>query len=726
MTVTRHRPNVLVVLFDDVGFSDLGCYGSEIATPTIDRLAAGGLRYSGFHTTAMCSTTRAAMLTGRNHHNVGVGCLANFDSGLPGYRGKISREAGTLAELLGPHGYRCYLTGKWHVTPLTETGPTGPYDGWPLQRGFHRFYGFLDAETDQYAPELVHDNHHVDPPATFEEGYHLSADLADKTVEMLRDHRFGVPGEPWLAWLAFGACHAPHQAPRALIDHYDAVFTKGWDVTRAERLERQVAMGLVPAGTELPPRNDRVQAWDDHSADERRVFTRLQAAYAAMLHHADQQLARVVAFLEETGQLDDTLVLVLSDNGASQEGGPSGFVNAMGPFNAQPEPIEAKLATLDAVGGPGTHSNFPWGWAMAANTPLKRYKQNTHGGGIRDPLVVSWPAGIEARGEVRHQFCHAVDLVPTILDVLGAEPPAEVGGVEQLPMDGASMRSTFDDPHAPPPKDVQYFEMFGHRGIWAGGWKAVAYHPPGTPFEDDTWELYDLEHDFAENRDLAAEDPGRLESLQAEWWRQAEDNKVLPLDDRFAERFAENAERHRAGRTHYELWAGLGHVPTDAAPDLRSRSYTITVEILERGDGVLVAHGDQTSGYSLHVDRGHVVHDLSVGGHHQVVRADRPLPDGPCVVTFRMERGEPFMGRAPGSGTLSIDGEPCATFETDRIFVVTISWSGLDVGRDRASPVGDYESPNAFTGRIRRVVFELDDDQDLDHRAVAEAESARE
>ena len=726
MAVTGRRPNVLVVLFDDVGFSDLGCYGSEIATPTIDRLASAGVRYSGFHTTAMCSTTRAALLTGRNHHNVGVGCLANFDSGLPGYRGKISREAGTLAELLDPHGYRCYLTGKWHVTPLTETGPTGPYDGWPLQRGFHRFYGFLDAETDQYAPELVQDNHHVDPPATFEQGYHLSADLADKTVEFLRDHRFGVPDEPWLAWLAFGACHAPHQAPRQLIDHYEGVFAKGWDITRQERLDRQIALGLVPAGTELPPRNDRVQGWDDHSLDERRVFTRLQAAYAAMLDHADQQLAKVVAFLEETDQLDDTLVLVLSDNGASQEGGPSGFVNAMGPFNAQPEPIEAKLATLDAVGGPGSHANFPWGWAMAANTPLKRYKQNTHGGGIRDPLVVSWPSGIEARGEIRHQFCHVVDVVPTILDVLGAEPPAEIGGVPQLPMDGVTLRSTFDDPDAPAPKGVQYFEMFGHRGIWADGWKAVAYHPPGTPFEDDTWELYDLEHDFAENHDLASEQAGRLEALQAEWWRQAEDNKVLPLDDRFAERFAENAERHRAGRTHYELWAGLGHVPTDAAPDLRSRSYTITVEILEPGDGVLVAHGDQTSGYSLHVADGQLVHDLSVGGHHQVVRSDRPLPDGPCTVTFRMERGEPVRGRAPGTGTLAIDGAVSGRFETDRIFVVTISWSGLDVGRDRASPVGDYESPNAFTGRIRRVVFDLDDDQDLDHRAVAEAESARE
>ena len=634
-------PNVLVVLFDDVGFSDFGCYGSEIATPTIDRLAAGGLRYSGFHTTAMCSTTRAALLTGRNHHNVGVGCLANFDSGFPGYRGKISREAGTLAELLRPYGYRSYLTGKWHVTPLTETGPTGPYDGWPLQRGFDRYYGFLDAETDQYSPELVHDNHHVDPPGTFEDGYHLSADLADKTIEFLADHVAGVPDRPWLQWLAFGACHAPHQAPVDIIDHYEQMFAQGWDVTRAERLARQIDMGLVPEGTELPPRNDRVKAWDEHTADEQRVFTRLQAAYAAMLDHADRQLARVVDFLEETGQLDDTLVLVLSDNGASQEGGPAGFVNAMGPFNAQPEPIEKKLATLHTLGGPGTHSNFPWGWAMAANTPLKRYKQNTHGGGIRDPLVVRWPAGIRASGEIRHQFAHAVDVVPTVLDVLGVEPPADIAGVPQIPMDGASLRSTFDDADAPPPKDTQYFEMFGHRGIWHDGWKAVAYHPPYTPFEDDRWELYHLDQDFSEVHDLAEQEPGRLEALQAEWWRQAAANKVLPLDDRFAERFAENAERHRGDRTRYELWAGVGHVPTDAAPDLRSRSYTITVEVLESGHGVLVAHGDQTSGYSLYVDDdGHLVHDLSVGGNHQVVRSDRPVPTGAGTLAFRMQRGE--------------------------------------------------------------------------------------
>ncbi len=726
LDVPGEAPNVLVVLFDDVGFSDFGCYGSEIATPAIDAIAERGLRYSGFHTTAMCSTTRAALLTGRNHHNVGVGCLANFDSGYPGYRGKIARSAGTIAELVKPYGYRSYLTGKWHVTPLTETGPTGPYDGWPLQRGFDRYYGFLDAETDQYAPELVYDNHHVDPPGTYEDGYHLSIDVVDKAIEFLKDHRAGVPGSPWLTWVAFGACHAPHQAPKDIIDQYEPVFAKGWDVTRQERLARQIELGVVLEGTELPPRNDHVKPWNEHTADEQRVFVRLQAAYAAMLDHADRQIARLMAFLEESDMADDTLVLVLSDNGASQEGGPAGFVNAMGPFNAQPEPMSDKLARLDDVGRPGTHSNFPWGWSMAANTPLKRYKQNTHGGGIRDPLVISWPAGITARGEVRDQFCHANDVVPTLLDVMGLDLPSTVGGVEQQPLDGRSFRATFEDAGAPPPKDTQYFEMFGHRGLWHDGWKAVAYHPPYTPFDDDVWELYHLDQDFAEVHDLASDDPERLAMMQERWWEQARANKVLPLDDRFAERFAENAERHRGGRTHYEFWAGMGHVPTDAAPDLRSRSYAITAEVLEPGEGVLLAHGDETSGYSLYVKDGRLVHDLSVGGHHQVVTSDRPIPSGPCVLGFTLEREPAFGGAARGVGTLWIDGEAAGTMETDRIFVVTISWSGLDVGRDRVSPVSGYDAPFEFTGRIRRVVVDLHDDQQLDHEAVGRAETARE
>jgi arylsulfatase A-like enzyme len=496
-------PNILVVLFDDVGFSDFGCYGSPIATPTIDALAARGLRYSSFHTTAMCSTTRAALLTGRNHHSVGVGCLANFDSGYPGYRGKISSEAGTLPEMLRPHGYRNYMVGKWHVVSLTETGPTGPFDGWPLGRGFDRFYGFMDAETDQFAPELVRDNTPIDAPATFAEGYHLSADLVDQSIRYLADHAADAPDTPWLLWLAFGACHAPHQAPRDIIEPYDAVFEAGWDVERERRLSRQKVMGLVPADTRLPSRNDGVRPWSDYSTDEQRVFIRLQSAFAGMLDNADRELARLVTFLEASGTLDNTLVLVLSDNGASQEGGAFGFADAMGPYNARPEPIAEKLARLNDIGGPASHANFPLGWAMASNTPLRRYKQNTHGGGVRDPLVVSWPARIRALGEIRPQFAHACDLVPTLLEVIGLEAPATVAGVDQSRLEGVSFAASLADPAAPSKARPQYFEMFGHRGLWRDGWKAVAYHPPGLAFAEDKWELFNLDSDFSETDDLA-------------------------------------------------------------------------------------------------------------------------------------------------------------------------------------------------------------------------------
>ncbi len=714
----------MLILLDDVGFSDFGCYGGDAATPTIDRLAAGGARFTGFHTTAMCSTTRAALLTGRNHHSVGVGCLANFDSGYPGYRGKVAKSAGTIAEMLRPHGYRNYMTGKWHVTPLYETGPTGPTDGWPLARGFDRFYGFLDAETDQFSPELVRDNTHITAPGTYETGYHLTVDLIDESIRMLAEHHAAAPDTPWFMYVAPGACHAPHQGPTELIDHYDPMFGSGWDVARERRLARMIEMGIVPAGTVLPDRNPMVEAWSDMSTDERRVAQRLQAAYAAMLDHTDRHLARVVGFLERTEQFDDTLVMVLSDNGASQEGGPLGFVNALGPFNLIHETTESKLARLDDIGGPDTHTNFPWGWAMAANTPLKRYKQNTHGGGIRDPLVVSWPGHIADPGSLRHQFAHCSDVVPTLLDLVGVEPPTMVNGVEQQPLEGTSFATTLHRPDARTGKSVQYFEMFSHRGIWLDGWKAVAYHAPGTAIDDDVWELYHLDQDFNEVDDRAADEPDRLADMIDRWWQEAEAHQVLPLDDRFGERFAENAARVHGARTHYEFWAGMGHLASDVAPDVRSRSYRIVAEVdVHDGgsDGVLIAHGDATSGYTLYVQNAHLVHDLNVGGTHHVVRSDRAIEPGRHDLGFRMER---VAGH--GTGTLSIDGVDVGRMETDHFFYTLISFSGLDIGLDRGSPVGHYAAPFEFTGTMRRVVVDMDHDQVLDHHDAGVAQMARE
>ncbi len=720
----KGAPNILVVLFDDVGFSDFGCYGSPISTPTIDALAGKGLRYTGFHTTSMCSTTRAALLTGRNHHSVGVGCLANFDSGYPGYRGKISREAGTIAEMLRPHGYRNYMLGKWHVTPLTESGATGPFDGWPLGRGFDRFYGFMDAETDQYAPELVRDNTPVDPPGNFASGYHLTADLVDQAIRYLADHVGDRPELPWLTWVAFGACHAPHQAPADLIAKYDRLFADGWDVERERRLERQRALGIVPKDTRLPPRNDHVRSWSEVSDGERRLFTRLQAAYAAMLDHADQHLARLVDFLEQAGQLDDTLIIVMSDNGASQEGGPFGMVNAMGPYNLRREQIDEKIARIDDIGGPDTHSNFPLGWAMAANTPLRRYKQNTHGGGIRDPFVLSWPGGLPARGELRHQFCHASDLVPTLLDIVGVQAPQTVNGVKQMPIEGTSFAASLTDAEAPAKTTPQYFEMFGHRGLWRDGWKAVSFHPMGSAFDEDKWELFHLAHDFNEVDDLAAKEPERLKSLIDEWWKQAAANKVLPLDDRFAPRFADNAQRFHGPRRHFVFHAGMGHVPTDVAPDVRNRTSTIEADARIDGpatEGVLIAHGDATCGYSLYVKEGRLTYDMNVGGEHIIAVSDRPVPAGNRRLGVRMRRKKGL-----NIATLLIDGEPAGGFETPLGFVSFISWSGLDIGRDRSSPVSHYEEPFAFTGKLRKVTVLMDDDQELDAEAAATATLARE
>lgn len=724
--------NVMIVLLDDVGFADFGCYGSQIRTPTIDRLASEGVRYSGFHTTAMCSTTRASLLTGRNHHSVGMGCLANFDSGFPGYRGKISPDAATLAEILKPHGYRNYMVGKWHATSVTETGPTGPFDGWPLGRGFDRFYGFLDAETDQYSPELVRDNSHVSAPGNHETGYHLTDDLASEAIRYLADHHAATPEHPWFLMFSPGACHAPHQAPRDLIDDYTEAFSHGWDVERSHRLARQIDLGIVPAGTELCERNPGVSAWNDHSADEQRLFSRLAGAYAAMLDHFDQHLGRVISFLETTGQLDDTVVMVLSDNGASQEGGPLGFVNAMAPFNMVPESLADKLARLDDIGGPDTHSNFPHGWAMTSNTPLRRYKQNTHGGGVRDPLVIRTPNTPRngSAGSTREQFCHVSDLTPTLIDVLGLDAHEATAAME-----GTSFASTIDDARAVTTKRTQYFEMFGHRGIWHDGWKAVAWHPAGKPFDDDQWELFDLERDFNETNDLAATEPERLAQLVDLWWAEARANKVLPLDDRFGERFAENATRFHGDRRRYTFEAGMGHLPSDVAPDLRSRSYTVTatVEPLTGSEeGVLIAHGDATCGYSLFVRDGHLVHDLNIGGSHQLVRSDHPIPAGTTNLSFRMERS---IGNGPfphGIGTLSIDGRPVGQMETDQIFWLMISWSGLDIGLDRGTTVSDYDGtgrfvgPFEFTGTLHRVVVELDNDQDVDHDAAGATELARE
>jgi arylsulfatase len=424
----------------------------------------------------------------------------------------------------------------------------------------------------------------------------------------------------------------------------------------------------------------------------------------------------------------------LSDNGASQEGGPLGFVNAMGPYNFRPEPIAEKLRRIGDIGGRDSHSNFPHGWAMASNTPLRRYKQNTHGGGIRDPFVMTWPKKIAAKGEVRHQFVHACDLTPTLLDLIGITPPAEIGGLAQMPIEGESFARSVSDLSAPSKSSPQYFEMFGHRGIWQDGWKAVSFHPSGTPFENDKWELFHLAQDFSETDDLATKEPERLETMIKLWWSEAEKHNVLPLDDRFGPRFAENAARFHGARSKFTFHAGMGHVPTDVAPDVRSRSYTIEAHVeigAEDAEGVLIAHGDATSGYSLYIKDGLLVHDLNIGGGHEIVTSNRKVPSGAHRLGVHVERllrkEPPAKGSRTGvtAYTLLIDGEPAGAIQTQSAFNNFISWSGLDIGRDRSSPVSHYAAPFEFTGQLLKVTVDMHDDQKLDGEGVAAAELAR-
>jgi arylsulfatase len=709
--VADDAPNVVLIVLDDVGFSDFGCYGSEIETPRIDELAGRGLRYTNFHTTALCSPTRACLLTGRNHHAVGMGVVSNWDTGYPGYRGRVDRRAATVAEVLRANGYNTFAVGKWHLTPPDETTAAGPFDQWPLQRGFDRFYGFLDGATDQYSPDLVVDNHRLDAP--LRPDYHLSEDLVDQSIGLVRDQKSAYPEKPFFLYLCFGTAHYPLQAPRAHIDKYRDRYAVGWDHIREERFERQKALGIVPEGTELAPRNDGVNAWSDLSDDEQRVAARLQAAYAGMLDHTDAQIGRLLDELGRIGIRDDTVVLLLSDNGATLEGGPVGSLNYLRYVNGLPPATAAELlGSLDDIGGPLTSPMYPMGWGMASNTPLKRYKQNTHSGGVRDPLIVSWPRtitddAIAQDGGIRRQYHHAIDVAPTILELAHLTPPEQLDGVPQLPVDGVSIAYSFRAASEPTRRRTQYFEMLGNRGIWSDGWKAVTYHAPGSDFDDDRWELYHLDEDFSECRDLAAEQPERLAALVELWWAEAGRNRVLPLDDRIMERFLVPKPRPITSRSRFVYFDGA-QVPSAAMPDVKSVSYRIVAEVDRLGDGVLVSCGDRFAGYALFVADGHLVHDYNAAGNHHVVRSAVAVPTGRTRLEYRFRK----TGELSGVGELYVDDELVADAEIPRTLGVHISPTGLTVGRAPVSAVSElYAPPFRFDGVIERLTFELGDDR---------------
>jgi arylsulfatase len=581
---------------------------------------------------------------------------------------------------------------------MEEASAAGPFDNWPLQRGFDRFYGFLQGETDQFHPELTYDNHPVDPPCGPEDGYHVSEDIVDRSMDFIRDARSIRPDRPFFLYLAFGATHSPHQAPREFIEKYRGRFDEGWDVVREQWYRRQIEMGVIPEDTELAPRNPGVKPWDELSENEKKFALRLQEAFAGMLDHTDHQVGRLVTFLEDMQQLDNTLIIVLSDNGASQEGGPTGVMDEFKYFNGVPEDVNALQDRLDEIGGPHSHSNIPWGWAQAGNSPLKWYKQNTHGGGVRDPLIMHWPARINDHGGVRGQFHHVSDIVPTILEMLDIDAPDTYRGYDQMPMTGTSMAYTFDAADEPTRKQVQYFEMFGHRGIWADGWKAVTYHQPDTPFDDDQWELYNLNEDFSESRNLAAENPEKLREMIDLWWIEAGRQGVLPLDDR---RFLFKSMRRpgtpHASR-HYTYYPPVSHVPADVTPTLGSRTWTMSAEV-ERPDasvqGVLAAQGTQNGGYSWYIKDNKMIFDYNIFAEHYVVRSDIEVPTGHIPLEVRFVRDD-----ETGSITLVIDGQECGTIQVPYVMRM-ISSTGLDIGKDSLSPVtDDYEAPFAFNGKI--------------------------
>lgn len=725
-------PNVLYIVLDDVGFAHLGCYGSPIATPNMDRLAAGGLRYSNFHTTAMCSPTRAAMLTGRNHHSCGMGMVAELAQGFPGYHATMPPTIGTLSEILKERGFATFAVGKWHLTPMEEVTMAGPFDRWPLGRGFDRFYGFLGGETHQYYPGLIYDNHFVHPPKTPEEGYHLTADLTEKAAAFIRDLRSVDASKPFFMYFCTGACHAPHQAPREWIERYKGVFDVGWDAYREQTHRRQLELGIIPPGTELSQRPDWVKPWDTLSADERRLFTRQMEVFAAFLSHTDHYLGELMGTLEALGELDNTIIALISDNGASGEGGFVGSFNEQIFFNSVPESIEENLKRYDDMGGPKSYGHYATGWTMAGNTPFKRWKRNVFNGGIADPLIVAWPKGIAARGEVRHHYTHAIDITPTVLDLLGIEPPAMLKGVPQERMAGTSFRASLDAADAPESRTVQYYELFGSRAIYHNGWKAVTFHAapgipadgpgdPNLPFSDDVWELYHVAEDFAENRNLAEREPRRLQELVNLWFLEAGKYDVLPLKSHQQKGLR---PKPFPKRDSYTYWPNTAPIDNEAAVDVRMRPFSVVALACipaHGAAGVILAQGGAFGGWTLFVHDGRLVYEHNfVGLQSYRVTSERPIPAGEVSLGCQLAITGHFeitpqltqMGLqgTQGEVTLFINGEPCGTGAVERTvpFVYSLTGEGLCCGYDDETPVSPlYEAPNHFTGVLHRVIVSV-------------------
>ncbi|MCP4750008.1 MAG: arylsulfatase [Proteobacteria bacterium] len=716
-------PNILFIVLDDVGFAQLGCYGSDIATPNMDGMAREGVMYTNFHTTAMCSPTRSCLLTGRNHHSNGMACITEFSTGYPGYNAIIPKENGFLGEMLAPHGYASFALGKWHLTPDEETNMAATKERWPLGRGFERFYGFLGGHSDQFDPNLIYDNHPVAPPKSFEEGYHLTEDLVEKAQEFITDLKNVEPDKPFFMYFAPGAMHAPHQAPAEWIEKYRGKFDQGWEKWREEIYQRQLKNGVIPENTQLPPRPEWIMDWETLSDDQRKVYARFMEVYAGFLEHTDYHIGKLLDFLKQIDQYDNTLVMLVSDNGASSEGGPEGSISEARLFNLVPFTMEENLAELDKLGGPESYCNYPWGWTWAGNAPLKRWKTETHEGGVADPLIVQWPQGIKAKGEKRRQYVHAIDLAPTVLELLGIRPPESIDGHAQKPLEGTSFGYSLDHGEAEDRHPTQYYEMMGCRAIYHRGWKAVAWHNKavpvpgleGKPFDDDVWELYHVAEDFSEFEDLADKHPDKLRQLQDLWWAEAGRYDVLPLDDRAMQRLFDPRPKPHEDKSEYVYFPNGAPIGEGVAVNVKNRSHTIAAEAEippEGAEGVLLCHGGRFGGYTLFVkdQRLHYAYNFLGMETYRIVSKDT-IPSGVVKLEFQFEKDDVGGFGAGGKGTLSINGQKAGEGRIPRTIGVRyhLADDGFCCGYNSQSPVADdYSAPFGFNGKLNRVIITTD------------------
>ncbi|MBP6767993.1 MAG: arylsulfatase [Reyranella sp.] len=714
-------PNLLIVLIDDMGFGQSSAFGGPVRMPTVERLANDGLRYNQFHTTALCSPTRAALLTGRNHHMNNMGSITEMATAFPGQTGQRPNNVAPVAEMLRLNGYSTAAFGKSHETAAWEVSPSGPTDRWPTRSGFDKFYGFMGGETNQWAPLLYDGMTKVEPSK--DPNYHLMTDMTDQAIGWMQSQKSLTPDKPFFIYFAPGATHAPHQVPKQWIAKYKGKFDQGWDKLREETLVRQKKLGVVPADTKLAPKPEAIKDWSTLSPDEKKLFARQMEVFAAFGEYADTEIGRLIDAIKATGQLDNTLIFyVVGDNGASAEGGMTGLFNEYTYFNGVTESVQDVLKHYDELGGPKTYGHYAAGWAVAGSTPFTWTKQVASSyGGTRNGMVVHWPKGIAAKGEVRSQWHHVIDIAPTILDAASLPEPRIVNGTPQTPIEGVSMAYTFTDPKAAGRRITQYFEILGNRAIYHDGWLAGTVHraaweaKPRTTLENDKWELYDTRSDFSLANDLAAMNPEKLKELQALFLNEAVRYSVLPLDDRTLERLTAGLAGRpdlMAGRTSLTVHQGMTGMSENVFINLKNQSHSITadVEIPKNGaNGVILAQAGRFGGWSLYVKDGKPTYTYNwLGQQRYTIVGKQALPAGKSTIRFEFAYDGNGVGKG-GDATIFVNGTKAVTGRIEKTQCCAYSADeGADVGADEGTPVTEvYKVPFKFTGKIDKVTIEL-------------------